>query len=152
MSHFPRVVASRLPLPVAPFQGVGRSLYLFVGAVALLVMTLVTGIWQKNRIDGILLGIDRLENNRSALAAEIAQEEIAIAQLSSYDRIVPRAEKELGLVVLASEEHAYVPVPPLPRDPIEPLGGNFEQLAAALRGAADFVLPGTSTAKEKEED
>jgi hypothetical protein len=115
-------------------------------------MTLVTGIWQKNRIDGILVGIDRLERNRTALAAEIAQEEIAITQLSSYDRIVPRAEKELGLVVLASEEHAYVPVPPLSRDPVEPQGGNLEQLAAAFRGVADFVLPGTSTAKEKEED
>jgi len=154
MPHLPLrlVVGSRLPIPFAPFRGFGRRLYVLVGSITLLVITLVTGIWQKNRIDAILRSIDSLERERLALTVDLAQEEIEISQLSSYDRIVPRAERELGMIVMASSEQALLPMaPPEPQDPA-PLDGRFQQFVASLSGAVDLVLPGTSTAKEKDEE
>ncbi|MFN0151377.1 MAG: hypothetical protein ACKVU1_11800 [bacterium] len=144
------VVGSRLPIPFAPFRGVARRLYVIVGSITLLVVTLVTGIWQKNQIDAILRRIDGLERERGVLLVEIEQEEMEIARLASYDCIVPRAENELGMIVMASSEQAFLPLTaPMP-EPAPPLEGHLQQFVASLSGAVDFVLPGTSTAKEKE--
>jgi len=153
MPHLPLrlVVGSRLPIPFAPFRGVGQRLYILVGSITLLVVTLVTGIWQKNRIDAILRSIDSLEREKVALNADIAQEEIEISQLSSYDVIVPRAELELGMIVMPPSEQALLPLAPPVADGTPELEGRVHQFVAALSGAVDFVLPGTSTAKEKDE-
>ncbi len=151
MRHLPLrfVVGSRLPIPFAPFRGVGHRLYVLVGSITLLVVTLVTGIWQKNQIDAILRKIDGLERERGALTVDIEQEEMEISQLSSYDRIVPRAETELGMIVMSSSEQAFLPMAPPASEPA-PLEGHMQQFVASLSGAVDFVLPGTSTAKEKD--
>jgi cell division protein FtsL len=141
-------IRSPIPLPLSPFRGSRKSLSILVAAIALLVATLITGIWQKNRIDTVLQRIDQLQRERMALEVEIAQEEIEISRLSSYERIVPLAEEEIGLGVMPFDRLAFIPVPPAPPAPAPPIEGQLDMAVAAVKSAADWILPGTSTAKE----
>jgi hypothetical protein len=121
-----------------------RQLAVQLGIAAALVVTVLVGIWQKNEIDGRLLNIERLKHEVMIAEDAVAREEIAIAQLVDYDRIVPLAQKQLGLAVTPSDQKAYVAVPPEPRAPESRFDARTRELAVAARQLADWVLPGSA--------
>ena len=112
--------------------------------LALVVLAPIAGIWQKNRVETTFHRIADLRDRMARLEDAIAREEIAIRQLSSYERIEPLAQERLGLAVGSPDAKVYLPIPPPP--PAEPTRARrgIDLVVAAVRDGIDWAIPGNA--------
>ncbi len=120
----------------------GRRFTLVTLIAAVLLVAPLVGIWQKNRVEGTFQHNNRLRDEIALAQDAIAREEIAIRQLSRFERIEPLAASRLGLIATGPASKVYVPIAPPPAAEPERYERSIDFVVAAARDGFDWLLPG----------
>lgn len=135
-----------LPFDLSLPKGSGRvnlrRLLVVTAVVGALFFAPLLGIWQKNKVEDSFARNNVLRERISLLSDEVVREEIAIRQLSTFERIEPLAAARLGLGVMDPANKVYLPISPLPASEPQRFERELDAVVAAAHGGLDWILPG----------